>query len=254
VDYASYSFQSIFISWDDDDVSNSSTLSTPIRWGQVYKKTRTMNRLIMKRIGIKTLLIFTTIIGNGQERIQDNLHIQQILSEKVSGIHSKNVLSEEEIKYLIEVDTTIRVSYKEKDKKVIQPAYYVNGLFVKNLILLTINPNSIEEITVETGEFEKDNNRHSGKLHIKLKDWAEFKPITINKLKKEYLDLPYESSIIGIDNNLLNEYHDELVVNERNIYKIEVQRLQNGDENLNFINLITRTEKNIREAESPRIR
>lgn len=66
--------------------------------------------------------------------------------------------------------------------------------------------------------------------------------------------MPYETSIVGIDAKLLNVYHDELLVDEPSIYKIEVQSIQNGDENLNFINLITRTEKNIREAESIRIR
>lgn len=205
----------------------------------------------MKRLGIFILVFFAVIVVFGQVPIKDSLRIQQI-----SGINFRDI-SEEHIKYILERDTTVSVTHKSrKDPGSNQPAYYINGLFVNNLSISTINPATIEEITVEAGEFEKHNKKYTGKLFIKLKDGIEFKPIPFNELKKKYLDLPFEGSIVMIDNNILYDDYNALVINERGIYKIEVQTLpiENENLNLNVINLITRTEKNIRESESIRIR
>lgn len=209
----------------------------------------------MKRLGILVLLFFAVIVGYGQDTIKDNLRAQQILSKRLSGTNFKSI-SEEQIRYLLEEDTTVRVIYNKKTASHHQPAYYINGLFVNSLSLPVINPSTIEEITVETGVFEKDNKKYSGKLHIKLKDCFVFEPITLNELKNKYLDLPALNSILIIDNRIVYDDYHEFVINERDIYKIEVQTLRNENEslNLNIVNLFTRTEKNIRESESIKIR
>ncbi len=201
----------------------------------------------MKRLGLSIIMLFAAIVVFGQDTLQNHLRIQQILSEPTSDIKYKRI-SEEQIKYLLETDTTVRVTYKQNDLKQNQPAYYVNGLFVKNLSLSAIDPGTIEEISVEAGEFEKGNKKYSGKLFIKLKDYIDFKPITISEMKSKHLDLPYKNSVLMIDNKIVIDDYKELVINERGIFKIEVQSLQLENENWNVINLITRTEKNIKEA------
>ena len=165
-------------------------------------------------------------------------------------------LSVEKLKFLMEKDTIVRVVYnKEKNNENI-PAYFVNDFQINNSSIKFIDPNSIEKLFVENGVFESNGRKYNGKIYIKLKENIEFKPISISDLKTKYLNLPELSTVFMVDGSIVYDNLNKVILNERNIYKIEVELLDNENEKLklNTVNIITRTENNIKNSEEIKIR
>jgi len=60
------------------------------------------------------------------------------------------------------------------------------------------------------------------KIYIKLKENIEFKPISISDLKTKYLNFPELSTVFMVDGSIVYDNFNDIIVNEQNIYKIEV--------------------------------
>ncbi len=198
-------------------------------------------------------LLLTASLLHGQGAAMD-----PVLQSKVSGIEAKSAIgniSEDQLKFLIEEDTTIRVDYIKKRVDPKPPAFFVNGVFAENLALTSMEPTTIEEIKVEKLEFRIGSQIYSGKINIKLNDNFGFKPITIASLLGKHLELPQRNAVVVmINNQIISGNYSAITVNERSIYRIEVQQVESENLKLTVINLITRNEKNIRDSESIRIR
>jgi len=207
----------------------------------------------MKILLISIFITSSMISAYGQNADKDSLK-KGIKDYRVSaGNYGR--LSDEKLKFLMEKDTIVRVVYnKEKNNENI-PAYFVNDFQINNSSIKFIDPNSIENIFVENGVFESNGRKYNGKIYIKLKENIEFKPISISDLKTKYLNLPELSTIFMVDGSLVYDNLNDVIVNERNIYKIEVERLdsENGKLKLNTVNIITRTENNIKKSEEIKI-
>ena len=190
----------------------------------------------------------------GQNADKDSL--KKEIKDYIIRAGNKGILSAEKLKFLMEKDTVVRVVYNKENSNENNPAYFVNDFQLNTSSIRFIEPNTIENIVVEKDIFEANGRKYIGKIHIKLKENIEFKPISINALKTKYLDLPEFNTIFMIDGKIVYDNFNEVIVNERNIYKIEVQLLDNENEKLklNIVNIITRTENNIKKYEEIRIK
>jgi len=81
---------------------------------------------------------------------------------------------------------------------------------------------------------------------------STYKPklISLNKLKLKYTNLKQNSTIFKIDNEIVNADYENYLVDEKYILKIDIEKFENRTEKLifNIINLITKTEENIKKA------
>lgn len=157
-------------------------------------------------------------------------------------------------------DSIIRVVYKTpRINSTIKPAVYINGTFVKEINLLTINPNEIESINVEKEAIEIDTIKYEGKIFIKTKDSYRYHPrylISLNKLKSKYLKSLKGPVIFQIEEeNILDDY-DQYQVDEKYILKLVVEHFENKKEklNLHIVKIILKTEENVKKANEIRIR
>lgn len=162
----------------------------------------------------------------------------------------------ETTKRSLENDTSPRVFYIDKINSEQNMAYFINGKFVSETIIKTLNPGMIEEIKIDKGEIEIGKVKYSGQLHIKTKGNYNPRLISLNSLKSKYTDLKNSSTIFFIDNETIIADYDNYLVDENFILQIKVEKIDNkkGKHKLNFVKLITRTEENIKKSKEIRIR
>ncbi|AZI32787.1 hypothetical protein [Kaistella carnis] len=174
----------------------------------------------------------------------------QIKSEKVNGL---KIVKQETVS---ENDTIISVNYINKIESDRKPAYFINGKLTNESVLKTLNPNEIENVNVEKGNFEIENVNYKGKLYIVTKSTYKPKLISLNNLKMKYTSIKENSTIFKIDNEIINADYENYVVDENYILKINVEKFENSQEKLKFniVNLITKTEENIKKSKEIIIR
>lgn len=174
----------------------------------------------------------------------------QVTSEKVDELKRVN------IELSTEKDSIIKVVYKKEMENNKKPAYFLNGQLTSESILRTLNPNEIGTVNVEKGDFVINNVKYFGKLKIELKSSYSPKLISLNNLKAKYTNLSGNQTIFKIDNEIVNSNYDNFIIDEKFILKIIVENYENKEEklNVNFINLITKTEENIKKSKQLIIR
>jgi hypothetical protein len=74
-------------------------------------------------------------------------------------------------------DTVLKVFYVNLDMSEKSPAYYLNGQFVNETTLKTLNPNAIDNIRVEKQEIEVETQKYYGQIFINTK--GDYRPILI---------------------------------------------------------------------------
>lgn len=174
----------------------------------------------------------------------------QVRSEKVNGLKITNAgISTEK-------DTTIKVIYKNQIENNKKPAYFINEKLFNESVLKSLNPNEIASVKVEKNDVEIDNVKYYGKLIIETKSDYNPKLITLNNLKAKYTNLKENSIIFKIDNEIVKANYDSFIVDEKSILKIIIENYENKEEKLNisFINLITKSEENIKKSKEIIIR
>jgi hypothetical protein len=174
----------------------------------------------------------------------------QIKTEKVNGLKITNQVT------VFDNDTIIKVIYKNEIKNDKKPAYFINGKLANESILRSINPNEIETVNVEKENIEIENVKYYGKLYIVTKSTYKPKFISLNNLKLKYTNIKDNSTIFKIDDELINADYENNLVDENYILKIIVEKFENKNEklNINFINLITKSEENIKKSKEIIIR
>jgi hypothetical protein len=174
----------------------------------------------------------------------------QIKSEKVNGL---KIVKQETVS---ENDTIISVNYINKIESDRKPAYFINGKLTNESVLKTLNPNEIETVNIEKGNIEIENVNYNGKLYIVTKSTYNPKLISLNNLKIKYTSIKENSTIFKIDNEIINADYENYIVDENYILKINVEKFENNKEKLKFniVNLITKTEENIKKSKEIIIR
>lgn len=174
----------------------------------------------------------------------------QIKSENVKGL---KITKQETVS---ENDTIITVNYLNKIESNRKPAYFINGELTNESVLKTLNPSIIATVNVEKGNIEIENVNYDGKLYIVTKSTYKPKLISLSNLKLKYTSIKENSTIFKIDNEIINADYGNYVVDENYILKINVEKFESSEEKLKFniVNLITRTEENIKKSKEIIIR
>ncbi len=190
-----------------------------------------------KTIFITTLFIAVNCFG-------------QVKSEKVNGLKITNT------EITVENDTIIRVVYKNQIDNNKKPAYFINEKLVNESILKSLNQNEIASVKVEKNDIEIDKVKYYGKVIIETKSSYNPKLISLNDLKTKYTNLKDNPTIFKIDNEIIYANYDNFIVDEKFILKIIVENYENEEEKLSvsFVNLITKTEENIKKSKEIIIR
>jgi hypothetical protein len=154
------------------------------------------------------------------------------------------------------IDTTLKVTYVDSIDFEKSPAYYLNGQFVSETILKTLNPNLIEGISVKNQEIEIEAHKYYGQVFIITKGDYLPKLISLNELRTKYTNLKNTLVIFTIDNEIINEDYDKCIVDENYLLKISIKKIENDKEKLNLtvIQILTKSEENIRKSKEIRIR
>jgi hypothetical protein len=152
-------------------------------------------------------------------------------------------------------DTTIKVTYNNNDLER-SLAFYLNGQFVPEAILKTINSDFIENIRVEKQDTEVGTQKYYGQIFITTKGDYRPKLISLSDLKLKYTNLRKASTIFMIDNEIIYNNYDRYMVDENFILKISIEKVENKEERLkyNLVKIFTKTEENIRKSKEIRIR
>ena len=156
-----------------------------------------------------------------------------------------------EDKQSISLDDTIpKVSYITKSLTGKNPVYYLNGQLANANTLTTLDPKNIESINVVKKPIEIENKQYEGQIFIKTKASYHPKWISLNDLKSKYTNLGKGSTLFMIDDKVIDGDYDKYIVDENYILQINVEKVENKAENLEFylVKLLTRTEVNIKES------
>lgn len=146
-------------------------------------------------------------------------------------------------------DTALQVIYVEKNKSNQQPAYFINGRFIKNSSLPSnINPQTIDSLEVLKRDTLIDKVPYSVQVYIKTKEGFVPKFITLNELKNKYTNLQGKPAVIMLDGNFINADYDNYSVDENNLLTIIIDNLQmaQGKIDLGLIKILSKTEENIK--------
>lgn len=184
-----------------------------------------------------TLLLFVAINCFGQ-----------VKSEEVNGLKITN----NEIR--VEGDTIINVIYKNNIETNNKPAYFINEKLVNESILTTINSNEIKSVNIEKSDVEIENVKYSGKIKITTKNKYKPKLISINNLKNKYVKTEKSEIIFKIDNEIINADYDKYIVDEKYILKLIVENYEKEKLKICFINIVTKSEENIKKSKEIIIR
>ncbi len=134
---------------------------------------------------------------------------------------------------------------------------FVNGIFVGDEnVLNTINSEKIESLNIKKENFEKNGKEYHGKILVKMKSEYNPKFITLKELIVKYLDLDKKPIVFQIDEDVVNQDHDNYLVDESFILKIILKKIQTTEKNteINLVKLITKTSENIKKANTIRIK
>lgn len=147
-------------------------------------------------------------------------------------------------------DTIPQVFYvntKGSDRK---PASYINGKYINETILKTINPQLIDSIHVVKRDVEIEGKKYYVQIYIQMRNDYTPNFISLTDLKIKYTNLTDVSSIFMIDNEIISGDYSKCIVDEKYILKIIVEKIVNKQENLqvNIVRLLTKTEENIKKS------
>lgn len=156
----------------------------------------------------------------------------------------------------LQTDTSFKVLYANHTRQIDKPAYFLNGEFVKETSLTTLNPKQIENINIIGGIIQVEGIRYNGQIQIKTKSSYILKLISLTDLKNKYTNLKNKPVVFMIDGNIITANYDNYMVDENYLLTIFVDKIENTKENidLGLIKLLTKSDTNIKNSGVIRIR
>jgi hypothetical protein len=145
-------------------------------------------------------------------------------------------------------DSIPLIEYRRSIKTEKEPAYFINGDFINQFTLKTIDPLTIDSIYVDRKEIKINNTIYYGQIYVKLKDEYNPRFISLTDLKKKYVKSSTRNFIFIIDNEIIRGDYEKLIVDEKYILKIVVDTMRSEKSDLDIIRLITRTKENIEKS------
>ena len=153
-----------------------------------------------------------------------------------------------------QVDSILNVQYIKTIENDRQQVVYINGEVVNSSILKTIDPNLIAAIQVEKKEVELNGKSYYGQIFMKMKN--EYKPniISLTDLKLKYIKASNKPVIFMINNDIVKGDYNNYLVDQNFILKIVVDNFENEKLDIDIVQLLTKTEKNIENSKKIIIR
>ena len=166
------------------------------------------------------------------------------LTGKVTGLNSTKT---DTIK-----ETVIKVIYKNNiiSRNSQPPAIFFNGKLIDYSLMSTINPESIGTMNVIKKDTIIDSVKYYGRIVIQGKTTNKHNYISLNEFKLKYVSPSENVPVFQIDENIVVDDYDTYLIDEKNILRVIVTPIDNPKQKvkIDFINLLTKSAKNIEES------
>jgi hypothetical protein len=191
-----------------------------------------MKRIILMAIAFLTIQAYGQLSGKA-EPLQNSKKVENTVNDTIPLISY--------------------VSQTENDRK---PAFYLNGKFVSDAMMKTINSNQIDNLNVDGHEIVVEGKKYGGRIYFQMKKGYHPKLISLADLKLKYTNLTNAPCLFMIDNEFVSGDYNKCLVDEKFILQISVEKINHAEENLqlNVIRLLTRTEANVKKSNEIMIR
>lgn len=153
-------------------------------------------------------------------------------------------------------DTVISVTSGKTERSGLPVAIFINGVFQNVLLEGGIDKEKIERIMVIHDTIELNNNHYYGRVMIDLKDGYLPKFISVSDLVFKHTNLDRIPDIVMLDDEIISCDISECTVDAYYILKIDVREIlsaSDGD-SISIVRLMTRTEENVKQANTVYIR
>ena len=179
-----------------------------------------------------------------------------VISINLLGQETKND-SKKTVKYSI--DSEVTIIYKDSLLSLSEeksPIYLVDGIQVNNTKgLKYLNPENIKSVNVDKEKFTIEGKVYYGKVNIITKENYNPNFLTLKALAKRYLQLDSDPVIFQIDDEIINSEINQFVIDEQFVLIMEVSKVPITErDKINFVRIITKTQKNIKAANQITIR
>ena len=148
-------------------------------------------------------------------------------------------------------DTVIKVVYNNKiANNPNPPAIFFNGKWVSNSLLSTINPKNISSVNVIKKDTIIDSVKYYGRIMIQGNSTNNHNYMSLNEFKSKYVSPSENEPVFQIDGTIVDDNYDSYLIDEKNILRVVVTPVDNPKQKIkiDFINLLTKSTKNIEES------
>lgn len=166
------------------------------------------------------------------------------LTGKVTGL---NISKSSSVK-----DTVIKVVYNNKiSTNPNPPALFFNGKLVSYSLLSTINPENITSVNVVKKDTIIDSVKYFGKIMIQGKTPSNYNYMSLSEFKSKYVSSSENVPVFQIDGTVVDDNYDTYLIDEKNVLRVIVTPVDNPKQKIkiDFINLLTKSNKNIEESD-----
>lgn len=149
-------------------------------------------------------------------------------------------------------DTVIKVVYNNNkiSNNPNPPAIFFNGKLVSYSLLSTINPENITSVNVVKKDTIIDSVKYFGKIMIQGKTPSKYNYMSLSEFKSKYVSSSENVPVFQIDGTIVDDDYDSYLIDEKNILRVVVTPVDNPKQKIkiDFINLLTKSAKNIEES------
>ena len=147
-------------------------------------------------------------------------------------------------------DTVIKVIYKNNKISKNPPAVFYNEKLVSNSLISTINPDNISSINVIKKDTIIDSVKYYGRIMIQGKTSNKHNYMSLNEFKSKYVSPSENVPVFQIDGTIVDDDYNGYLIDEKNILRVIVTPVDNPKQKIkiDFINLLTKSNKNIEES------
>ncbi len=156
-----------------------------------------------------------------------------------------------------QTDTIVDVVYTDNRNNSDRPdAIFLNGKLTKGLILQSLNPQLIDSFHIKKENLEIENKKYYAQLYIQLKEGSTPRLVSLSDMKEKYAGIYKLPAVFLLNNEVIKGNYNTCFVDESYILRIIITEVRNQEENLHFnlINLLTKTEENLKKSKEIRIR
>lgn len=183
------------------------------------------------RFNFLLILVLFTITSFGQ------------LTGKVTGLNISKMAAVN--------DTVIKVVYNNKiANNPNPPALFFNGKLVSYSLLSSINPENISSVNVIKKDTIIDSVKYYGRIMIQGKTTDNNNYMSLIEFKSKYVSPSENEPVFQIDGTIVNDDYNGYLIDEKNILRVIVTPVDNPKQKIkiDFINILTKSKKNIEES------